>query len=55
MILLVDFEMFGQVADPFAQERDLNFRRTRVGLVDPVLLYNGFLFLSRKCQLLFSS
>ena len=37
MIFLVGFEMLGQVSDPFAQNRNLNFRGSRIGGMDPVL------------------
>ncbi len=55
MVFLMNFEMFGQVSDPLAEERNLDFRRSRVTLVEPVLLDNCFLLLRRKCQLFSSS
>jgi hypothetical protein len=33
MILCVDLEMLGEVVDPLAEERDLNFRRPGVAVV----------------------
>jgi hypothetical protein len=52
MILLVAFEMLGQVSDPFAQNCNLNFRGSRVGWMDPVIGYDrAFSFLRQTHHL----
>ncbi len=38
VIMLVDLEVFGEVADPFAQNRDLHLGRTGVARIRCVLL-----------------
>jgi hypothetical protein len=48
MILLVSFEMFGQIVDPFTEQSNLNFRGTRIGGVDPVLVDHGSLEFTSK-------
>ena len=46
MILFVRFEVLGQVVNAFAKQSDLNFRRTRIGSVDSVLVNDrSFVFL----------
>jgi hypothetical protein len=46
IILGVGFEMLGQIGDPFSEDRNLNFWRTRVAFVagmflDKLLLARG--------------
>jgi hypothetical protein len=37
MILLVSLEVFGEIVDPFTEQSDLNFRRTCICGMDPIL------------------
>jgi hypothetical protein len=37
MILLVSLEMFGEIVDSFTEQSDLNFRRSRICGMDPIL------------------
>jgi hypothetical protein len=41
VILLVDLEMIREVLDALTQERNLNFGRTRIGLVETMLGDDG--------------
>jgi len=43
MILLVSFEMFGEIVDPFTEQSDLDFRRSRISRVHPILANHGSL------------
>src|SRR5882672_9195613 len=47
VVALVDLEMLRQVLDAFGQERDLDFRRPRIGLVGPEMI-NDFALLLRR-------
>lgn len=40
VILHVNLEMPGKVIDTLTQQRDLHFRRARIGLMNPELLYH---------------
>ncbi len=40
MVLLVDFEVLGQLGDPLAQERYLHLGRTSITLVLPEIAYD---------------
>ena len=44
MILLVDFEVIGQIVDSLGQNRDLNFGGAGVSLVQSILLNNLLFF-----------
>jgi hypothetical protein len=55
MVLLMDLEMFGQIADSFAQQRDLYFRGTGILFVQPVLADDFLFFVSEKSQVSVSS
>ena len=36
MVLLVVLQVFGQIADPFGQDGDLDFRRSGILFIDPI-------------------
>jgi hypothetical protein len=45
VVLLMEFEVLRQIADPVRQDRDLDFRRTGIAVMLPVLLDQfGFRF-----------
>ena len=44
VVLLVDFQMRGEVVDAGSEDRDLNLRRTRIAFVGCVLLNESELF-----------
>ena len=46
MVLLMRLEMLGQLANPRAQDGNLNFRRAGIMLVSPVISNQGGFFLS---------
>jgi hypothetical protein len=48
MILLVSLEMFGEIVDSFTEQSDLNFRRSRIGGMDPRLADDGSLEFTGK-------
>ena len=39
MVFLVHLEVLGESVDPLGEERNLDLRRTRIGLVDPELAH----------------
>ena len=45
IVLVIVFEMLGQIVYSVCENRNLNFRRTRVSLVNGVFLNNSLLFL----------
>ena len=55
MILLVGFEMLGQVSNSFAQNRNLNFRGSRIGWMDPVIGDDRALCFLRQTHHLYST
>jgi hypothetical protein len=48
VVLGVDFEVASQVGDLFAQNGNLNLRRTRIGVVSPIVVDDLRLPLSRE-------
>jgi hypothetical protein len=46
MVFLVRLEMFRQLTDAFAQQRDLNFRTAGIGSVRAIRVNNGLFLLS---------
>jgi hypothetical protein len=51
MVLVMCFEMLCKLSDTAAQQRDLNFRRTRIGFVNLVADDDLSLCFSRQCHL----
>jgi hypothetical protein len=43
MILLVSLEMFGEIIDSFTEQSDLDFRRSRICGMNPILANHGSL------------
>jgi hypothetical protein len=55
VILLVDFEMFGQITDSLAQKGDLNFGGAGIAIVKSMLLNDCLFCFSRERQFPYSS
>src|SRR5690606_17510735 len=55
VVLVVILEMLGEVADPFGQDRDLNFGRSRVVLVTGIALDNLLLLFGGNRHLFHSA
>lgn len=55
VVFLVNLEVLGEVGNPLTQESDLDFGRTGVAFMQPMLLDDCLLLFCEQCQLFISS